>query len=233
MRRLPVASHCILALAAAWTCAGTPELAGQGVGPAAPGSFEVGWLTQWIRRDLTDEFGRSGTRKWGRGALFLKFAPNRRLALSLDGVVLYNGDYHGQFPGRRYRRTDVGATATGIILQRGQSQLGLSVGGHHVLDFDESSAHYHKRYRRIFGALVLSHGFRLAGQGASAWVAPAYVHDEIRQFPGSEPAYTFSSEKNVALMLGGEVLLARHLRPYAQATFATRWGTELGWAYRF
>lgn len=233
MRWLSTPSLCTVTLAIGGVSLLGPSAGAQALGGSvAGGSLEIGVLAQDIERDLVDDFGSSSPSGWGRRALFVNVAPTGRVRLSVGGAVWYAGA-SDRFPTRRYRRTTVGFSATAFPWSRGSSQIGIAIGAHYLLDFDESSDHYHKRSNRVFGAVVLTRGFRIARQEASGWIAPAYVRDELYQYPFGGSSEKFASKRNFAVVLGGEILVARHLRPYWQGIFANHWATELGLAFRF
>lgn len=209
------------------------SLGGQGLGSgSALGSFEVGLLTQDIARQLVDELGASGEARWGRGVLFVSVAPRSHVRVSAGGAVWYEGA-SDRFPTRRYRRSTLGITMKIGAWRAGRSEIGATLGAHSLFDFDESGEAYHKRSTRIFGAAVISHGFPLAGQDASAWIAPAYLRDVVHDYPYGGRAKRAVSQGNVGLVVGGEILIASHLRPYLEGTFARHLGTEFGLGYRF
>jgi hypothetical protein len=201
-------------------------------GDITRGAVEVGWTTQTINRDLSDALGGSFAMSWGRGALLVKFTPHDRIQIVFGGAVWYDGATD-RFPTRRYRRSNVGLAGRARLWGRGRSQVGVAAGGHYALDFDESPNQYHKRENRFFGALVGSQGFVVGRQEASVWIAPAYVRDAMYQYPPSAPVQELHSKGDFALVLGGDALLAHHVRPYLQATFTKRWGSEVGLGYRF
>jgi hypothetical protein len=201
-------------------------------GEITRGAVEVGWITQTINRDLSDALGGSFAMSWGRGALLVTFAPHDRIQIAFGGAVWYDGA-SDRFPTRRYRRSNVGLAGRARLWRRGRSQVGVAAGAHYALDFDESPSQYHKRENRFFGALVGNQGFIVARPEASVWIAPAYVRDAMYQYPPRAPVQELHSKGDFALVLGGDALLAHHVRPYLQATFTRRWGSEFGLGYRF
>lgn len=208
-------------------------VAGQALGGGAPSTgVEVGWITQMIRRDLSDAGGGPLLTSWGRGALAVKVAPRERIEFVLSGATWYEGA-SDRFPTRRYRRSTLGLVGSARLWRVRRSEVRIAVGGHAALDFDESSSRYHKRHNRIFAVAVVNQGVVIARQEGSLWLGPTYLRDVLYEYPGSVSVQEYSSKNKLALTLGGDVLLARHIRPYLQGTVAERFGWEWGVAYRF
>lgn len=209
----------------------TNVLIGQALGPELPArTCELGFVKKKYHRKTQEHSPYDFY--WGIDAIFAKYAATKWLTLCATGH-LYN--YTGeQFPGRNYRDYTIGA---GMILRIINAEiLRISSSFHYCerFSFDRSADQYHKDTRSMIGALQLERAFSYCGQELTLWTAPAFVYDEIIQYPyGDYLGGLDKSYNNFGAVVGINLLLFKHVTSFLYVVYADYWQPGYGIAFRF
>ncbi len=187
--------------------------------------IDIGWYSRDVHRNFVGETSLRET-DWSTGAVFVRVGVAGRFGLLISGYT-WEPEESERFPGRRYREVTFGAGLTGYPLVRLHDRVGFTLNYLQMMMFDESSDHYHKRTDNLILAAHYERSRRLWDQMFTAWLATAYVVDSFDNYPYGGDAVGGRSRNNIGCVLGVNIALAGHVKPYVQALYADFWESEL------
>ena len=189
--------------------------------------LEVGVADQSIHRTIRYDDGSLQGGEWNRLAAFLRLTLSDGLAMDVSGLAWHRGGTN-LFPNRDYFDFSLGAGLTYSPIHFGTWGLGLDLHFHELAFIDQSTTRYSKRSSQLAISAGLTRRFRVLGQRADVWAAPAYIIDWLTQYPPSASASRGSSVHNIGAIAGARVLAAERLRLYSQLSYTEFWQSETG-----
>lgn len=192
------------------------------------GELVAGYLRKWFHRTVHSSDPTDWD--WGGKAIFVKYGITSWLTLSLEGLLDTGGlGKTKRFPDRDYRDFYIGAGATFHIMTVQRFRILLSLHYNEKFGFDRSKSRYHKNIRSTVAAIQVEQTVPLFGQKAVLWVGPAYVFDEIIQYPfGSYRSIIDRSFNNIGLLAGGNLVLFKHVEIFVHFVYADFLQPRLG-----
>lgn len=146
---------------------------------------------------------------------------------------LYNNN-NRYFPDRNYRDYTIG---TGIVVKIFDFKRLKFICSYHYSErfcFDRSQDRYHKNMRCMIGIVQIDKPLFFRGQKIDLWIAPAFVYDEIIQYPyGYHQGCADKSYNNFGFATGCELILLKHCKTFFYVVYADYWQPGYGVAYRF
>ena len=226
-----LARVCGILMSVLFLCVPWPVLA-QGFGTWFEGrGIDIGAYNRLVHREFGGESKVHET-DWGTGGVFIRVSLAGRLGFLLGGYT-WEPRATDEFPDRRYRDVSVGAAFSTYPLVGYRDRIGVTLSYSQNIMFDESRDRYHKRVDSLMLAVHYERVGHVWGQRIAAWAAPAYVADSYDNHHYGGDAVTSRSRHDLGFVLGGNIAIAGHIKPYVQALYADFWAPEFGISYQF
>ena len=203
----------------------------QVMGPALERhALEFGFVYKWYERDFESMY--VGREDWSAGALYFKYGVCRWATLSVEGGI--SAVHHDDFPDNDYRRYTIGTGLTARVYERPGFRIEAS--GHYseIFDHDRSDNQFHKNTRDIVAAIQFEGVGTIRDQQIVFWIGPAYVYDQVRQYPWRthEPVKGDTSA-NFGVIIGTNVLLFDRIDVFFNGVYADAFQPRLGAGIQF
>ncbi len=209
----------------------TEHVNGQVLGPElSTGNAEIGYFHAWYHRDLDDKSPQEFN--WDNTSIFVKYGISNYITFSLEAMITNSAG--NKLPQRDYRNYSVGG-GVALRLMRVKSNK-ISFGLHYKewLGFDRSRSRYHKNHRGIIISVQIERKLALYNQQIIFWGGPAYVLDEIKQYPGFPYIpYTDESYNNLGFTAGFNFIIKKHFDPFIHIVYADYFQPRIGLGYQF
>lgn len=203
----------------------------QVVGPALERhTLEFGVTYKWYERDFDTMY--VGQEDWSAGALYFKFGACRWATVSIEGGI--STVNHDDFPGTDYKRYTIGAGLTSLLYDG--SGFRVEAAGHYgeIFDHDRSDSQFHKNTRGVVVAVQFEGVFVWREQEILLWAGPAFVYDQVRQYPwrSYEPIKGDTSNK-FGIVIGTNLLLFDRVDVFVNGVYADAFQPRLGAGIQF
>lgn len=193
------------------------------------GSFEIGYIYKWYRRDLEPVVPAENN--WEVASFFIRYGAFDRLVFSLEGGIW--DVTHDDFPDQYFRRYTVGAGVSIMLMSFRDIKVSCSVHFSEVLDHDRSEVHFHKWIRNITAGLFIERSLEVENQSIEMWGGLLYSTDKGETYAwGVPPPVKGESENNVGFGVGMSVLLFDHFAPFAHVVYVEYAQARLGLSLR-
>ena len=193
------------------------------------GKFEIGYTYKLFYRDLDD--GR--TAEWSNPAIFGRYAINGRWTISGEGFI--GMEYPDRSPEKDYRCVGTGAGMVVRIWEITPFQISISGHYYEVMWHDRSPIRHHKSVRSIIGAFRIQRRYTDLEHEATVWIAPSYINDTtLENTPwGSGKAVKTTFSNKLGFVLGGDLLMWKHVATFLHVVYIDYLQPRLGIGYQF
>lgn len=214
------------------TVAITEHANGQVLGPElSTGNAEIGYFHAWYHRNFDKDSPCENSAQ--SGTIYLKQKLHNTVTLFLESMIT-NYDYVKGFPERDYRRFTIGAGIVFRIFSFKSNLFAVSIHYKEWMSFDRSRDRYHQNSRNLSIAIQTEREFEFHNQLIFLWGGPAYIWDQVKQYPGSPYIpYTDESYNNVGFAVGVNTLIYKHLDPFIHIVYADYLQPRIGLGYQF
>lgn len=204
------------------------SLNSQILSPELPRSkFELGYAFKKFHRNTKQQ-----DFDWGFYSVFFKYGITEWLTLSGEGCIYTM--VSERFPDRDYRITSVGVGITGRFFKKGNFSMAVAYHYHEDFSFDRSRDRYHKNTRNRVCSFQFEYTVIYLRQNATIWIAPAYISDDIIQYPyNSYVRFENKSINNIGFIFGGNILLLNHIEVFSHILYADFFQYRYGIGYQF
>jgi hypothetical protein len=193
-------------------------------------AIETGFVYKWYERDFESAY--VGQEDWSAGALYFKYGVCRWATLSVEGGI--STVHHDDFPENDYRRYTIGTGLTSLFFTHSRFRIGVAGHYNEIFDHDRSDNQFHKNTRDIVVALQLEWTTKVRDQEMVFWIGPAYIYDQVRQYPWQtyQPVKGDTSN-NLGLVIGVNMLLFDRASVFFNGAYADTFQPRLGAGVRF
>jgi hypothetical protein len=207
------------------------EACGQVKGPMLEaGDFEIGYFQAWYRRNLDKDSPVEF--KWCNDSFFIGYGISRYSAIFVEAMV--RNFYWQDHPECDYREYIIGVGAAAALAKIKSNRILAVFHFREWLGFDRARSRYHKNHRNVTVSAELERSFIFHKQQISLWGGPAFVYDEIKQYPGLPYIpYVDESFDNLGFVLGISCLVKEHISPSIFAIYADYFQPRASLGYRF
>jgi hypothetical protein len=163
----------------------------------------------------------------------MKYGLGERLNLSAEGFIA-DGDGGVKYPDRNFRYYHVGCGVLFRIHEISSLRIALAVSYGENLWFDTSRSQYHKQTKSVMAALQVERTFLIAEQIATLWGGPAYISDELIEYPwGSYQGVRLESYNDFGAVFGIDFLILDHIHIAPYLVYADYFQPRFAVGYRF
>jgi hypothetical protein len=214
------------------TVAITEQASGQVLGPELrTGNTEIGYFHAWYHRNFDRDSPYENSAQ--SATIYLRQKLHNAVTLSLESMIT-NYDYVKGFPERDYRRFTIGAGIVFRIFSFKSNLLAVSIHYKEWMSFDRSRHRNHQNSRNLSIAIQTEREFELHNQLIFFWGGPAYIRDQVKQYPDSPYIpYTDESYNNVGFAVGINSLIHKHFDPFVHIVYADYFQPRIGLGCQF